>query len=150
MNYWLMKTEPDVLSIDKLKELKISDWDGVRNYQARNFMRDQMKLKDKVLIYHSSCDEIGIAGIAEVSRESHPDYTAIDPKSEYFDAKATKENPRWYMVSVKWVQTFSRVISLDELRSIPDLSEMIVIKKGNRLSITPVTEREFKIIRNLV
>jgi len=150
MNYWLMKTEPDVLSIDKLKTLKESDWDGVRNYQARNFMRDQMKLKDKVLIYHSSCDEIGIAGIAEVSKESHPDYSAIDPKSEYFDAKATKENPRWYMVSVKWVQTFSRVISLDDLRSIPDLSEMIVIKKGNRLSITPVTESEYKIIKNLV
>lgn len=149
MNYWLMKTEPDTFSIDDLKNKVTSDWDGVRNYQARNFMRDEMKLGDQILFYHSSCKNVGVAGIAEVSKESHPDYTSFDPKSDYYDPKSTKEKPRWFMVSVKWVKTFKRVIPLSELKEHKELSEMLITKKGNRLSITPVTKKEFQFICSL-
>lgn len=151
MNYWLMKTEPDVFSIDSLRKAvnKTSSWEGVRNYQARNFMRDEMKKGDKVLIYHSSCPQIGIAGIAQVAKESHPDLSALNIKGEYFDPKSTTDNPRWFMVDVKWVKTFKSVIPLAKLREIPELKDMIVLKKGNRLSITPVTKEEFLTIIDL-
>ena len=146
MNYWLMKSEPDEFSIDDLNKNNITAWEGVRNYQARNFMRDQMKKGDMVLFYHSSCKNVGIAGLAEVVKESHPDLTAQDKNSPYFDPKATVENPRWFMVSLKFVKKFSKILSLKEIKEDANLSEMIVIKKGNRLSITPVTKKDFNYI----
>ena len=149
MHYWLMKSEPDVFSIDTLKSKKKSGWDGVRNYQARNFMRDDMKLGDMVLFYHSSCDIPGIAGMARVSHESLPDPTQFDPKSDYYDPKATKENPRWFMVEVEFVEKFNEVITLHTLKSIKALENMPLVQKGSRLSINPVTEKEFKTILKL-
>lgn len=152
MNYWLMKSEPDEFSIDDLKRRpKATEaWTGVRNYQARNYMRDQMKNGDIVLFYHSSCKEIGIAGIAKVVKESFPDPTQFDPNSKYFDPKATQENPRWFLVSVKWLETLSRVITLNELKMNPKLKNMYLVKKGSRLSIQPVLASEYKIILSLL
>ena len=146
-----MKTEPDVFSIDDLRAAKnqSTSWEGVRNYQARNFMRDQMKCGDQVFIYHSSCNEVGIAGLAEVSKEAHPDLSAQDPSSEYYDPKATKENPRWFLVDVKWRKTFSKTISLKLLKESEQLSHMKLVQKGNRLSIMPITQDEFDFIMNL-
>lgn len=144
-----MKTEPDVFSIDHLKSKKTSSWDGVRNYQARNFMRDEMKKNDLVLIYHSSCATPGVAGVATISKESHPDLTALDKKSDYYDPKATKENPRWFMVEVKFKEKFDRVIPLKELKEQPALKDMTILKKGNRLSITPVSPADFNYILDL-
>ena len=146
-----MKTEPDEFSIDDLKNAKnrSSSWEGVRNYQARNFMRDEMKLGDKVFIYHSSCKKIGIAGVATVTKESHPDLTALEKNSSYFDPKATKLEPRWYMVDVKWEKSFKEVISLEKLKQQKGLEQMRLISKGNRLSVMPVTKREFEIIMKL-
>nr|BDT28509.1 EVE domain-containing protein [Bacteriovorax sp. HI3] len=149
MNYWLMKSEPDVFSIDDLKKKKKSGWDGVRNYQARNYMRDEMKIGDVVLFYHSSCEIPGIAGLAKVSKTSHPDPSQFDPKSEYYDEKATKENPRWFMVEVEFVEKFDQVVTLSTLKDTKGLESMPVVQKGSRLSINPVTEKEFKIISNL-
>lgn len=145
MNYWLMKSEPDTFSIEDLKNSpqKTSSWDGVRNYQARNFMRDEMKQGDLVLFYHSSCKNVGIAGIAEVVKESHPDLSALDKKSPYYDPKATVEDPRWYMVAVKWKKTFKNILELKELKNEKSLTSMKVLQKGSRLSITPVTKEEF-------
>lgn len=150
MNYWLMKSEPDVFSIDNLKTKKKSGWDGVRNYQARNFMRDDMKLGDLVLFYHSSCEVPGVAGLAKVSKTSHPDPSQFDAKSEYYDPKATKEAPRWFMVEVEFVEKFDHVITLTEIKNTKGLEKMPLVQKGSRLSINPVTEQEFKIIKNLV
>lgn len=149
MNYWLMKSEPDVFSIDDLKKKKKSGWDGVRNYQARNFMRDEMKIGDVVLFYHSSCEIPGIAGLAKVSKTSHPDPTQFDPKSEYYDEKSTKDNPRWFMVEVEFVEKFDEVITLATLKATKGLEGMPVVQKGSRLSINPVTASEFKIISGL-
>lgn len=144
-----MKSEPDVFSIDDLKKKKKSGWDGVRNYQARNYMRDNMKIGDEVLFYHSSCEIPGIAGLAKVSKTSHPDPSQFDPKSEYYDEKATKENPRWFMVEVEFVEKFDQVVTLSTLKDTKGLESMPVVQKGSRLSINPVTEKEFKIISNL-
>lgn len=146
MKYWLMKSEPDVFSIDKLKTKKRSGWDGVRNYQARNFMRDDMKISDMILFYHSSCEIPGVAGLARVCKESHPDPTQFDSKSEYYDPKATKEAPRWFMVEVEFVEKFDRVITLSEIKEKKELSQMPVVQKGSRLSINPVTEKEYQTI----
>ncbi len=145
--YWLMKSEPSVFSIRHLakKPKKTSSWDGVRNYQARNHMME-MKKRDGVLFYHSSDDPVGVAGTAEVVRESYPDHTARDPKSEYFDPKATEEKPRWFMVDVKWTSTFDELIPLDALRRNRKLATMLILRRGNRLSVTPVTEAEWKAI----
>ena len=148
MRYWLMKSEPDVFSIDDLKKMpnKTEHWDGVRNYQARNFMRDEMKKGDMILFYHSNCTPPGIAGIAKVAKEAYPDHTAFDKKSKYFDEKSNPENPRWMMVDVKFVKKFKNIISLNELKEIPELKDMLILRKGNRLSITPVSEKEFQFI----
>ena len=146
MKYWLMKSEPDVFSIESLKKKKTSGWDGVRNYQARNYMRDEMKKNDLILFYHSSCEVPGVAGLAQVVKESHPDPTQFDPKSDYYDPKATKESPRWFMVEVQFVEQFDRVITLSELKAEQNLSHMPLVQKGSRLSINPVTEKEFKTI----
>ena len=147
MNYWLMKSEPDVFGIDHLAAAprQTAAWWGVRNYQARNFMRDQMKVGDGAFFYHSSCPEPGIAGILRVSRLAHPDVTQFDPKSEYFDPKATRDSPRWFNVDVTLVKK-TRLIPLAELRSHRELASMRVLQRGNRLSITPVEPREWDFI----
>ncbi|MCX7896905.1 MAG: EVE domain-containing protein [Rhodocyclaceae bacterium] len=147
--YWLMKSEPTEYSIDDLAREGAVPWFGVRNYQARNFMRDQMKVGDGVLFYHSSCAEPGIAGIAEVSAPAYPDATQFDPKSRYFDPKATPERPRWFNVEVRFVRK-TRLLSLAELRSYPALARMRVLQKGNRLSITPVDPAEWDFIMRLL
>jgi predicted RNA-binding protein with PUA-like domain len=147
MAYWLMKSEPAEVSIDDLAsaEKKTVAWFGVRNYQARNFMRDQMKVGDKVFFYHSSCEEPGIAGFATVNKLAYPDATQFDPKSKYFDPKATKENPRWFNVDVKFSKK-TRLMSIQELRSYPELAAMRILQKGNRLSITPIEISEWDFI----
>ena len=149
--YWLMKTEPDNFSIDDLENCpkQRETWDGVRNYQARNFMRDEMKKGDMVFIYHSSCKDVGIAGLATVSAECMPDDTSFDPKSRYYDPKSTPENPRWFMVEVEFVQKFEKIIPLKELKSHPELDEMHLVKKGSRLSISPVSKAEYDFIKKL-
>lgn len=150
MNYWLMKSEPDVFSIQKLKKVKRSGWDGVRNYQARNFMRDSMKLGDLILFYHSNAEPSGIAGLARVSRESHPDPSQFDRKSEYFDPKATPEKPIWFMVEVEFVEEFGEVLPLDALKKEKALAEMPLVQKGTRLSVMPVKESEWRRVMELI
>ncbi len=147
MRYWLMKSEPDEASIDDALAAKdhTLPWTGVRNYQARNFMRDTMRIGDGVLFYHSSCAEPGIAGLAEVASTPYPDPTQFDPASPYYDPKSDQENPRWLLVDVRATKK-TRLVSLPELREHPELAEMIVLKKGNRLSITPVTADEWRFI----
>ena len=147
--FWLMKTEPDVFSIDDLKKKKRNSWDGVRNFQARNYMRDGMKLGDEILFYHSSTIPPGVAGIARVCRESYPDFTSWDPKSEYFDPRSTPTNPLWMMVDVEFVAKFSTFVPLERLRDTPALRSMLVIKRGMRLSVQPVTAAEFEKVRQL-
>jgi predicted RNA-binding protein with PUA-like domain len=146
-NYWLMKSEPDECSIDAALAAPGSTvpWTGVRNYQARNFMRDGMRLGDGVLFYHSSCDEPGIAGLAEVASAAYPDETQFDRKSPYFDAAAKREEPRWLHVDIRALEK-TRLISIAELREAPQLAEMIILRRGNRLSITPVTAAEWRFI----
>lgn len=145
MQYWLMKSEPDAFSWDELvaRGAKGEPWDGVRNYQARNFMRDKMKIGDRVLFYHSNCKPPHIAGIAEVCSEPYPDFTQFDPESKYHDPKATKEKPRWILVDIRAVEPLDRTVSLDELKANPELSDMLVVQKGQRLSVQPVDEVHF-------
>src|SRR4051812_45083566 len=147
MRYWLMKSEPDEFGIDDLVKAKgqTTPWFGVRNYQARNFMRDQMRPGDLVFFYHSSCPEPGIAGIAEVASTAYPDASQFDKKSKYYDPAASKEAPRWYHVDVKLVKK-TPLISLAELRDHPELQQMRILQRGNRLSITPVDPREWQFI----
>jgi len=151
MQYWLMKSEPDEVSIDDVMSAKgkTVPWFGVRNYQARNFMRDAMQVGDGVLFYHSSCPEPGIAGIAEVVSGPYPDATQFDPKSHYYDAKATQEQPRWISVDVKGVRK-TRLLPLAEMRTLPQLEDMVVLQKGSRLSITPVTPAQWKHVMALL
>ncbi len=147
MHYWLMKSEPSDVRVDDLAALpgQTVAWYGVRNYQARNFMRDQMKVGDKVFFYHSSCERPGIAGLAEVARPAYPDRTQFDPENKYFDPKATAESPRWFNVDVRLVRK-TRLLSIKELRQHPELANMRVLQKGNRLSITPVDPGEWAFI----
>jgi predicted RNA-binding protein with PUA-like domain len=147
MKHWLMKSEPNEFSIDDLVKApkKSTPWFGVRNYQARNFMRDQMRVGDAVFFYHSSCPEPGIAGFAEVSSTAYPDDTQFDKKGKYYDPAATAEAPRWFLVDVKLVKKTS-LISLTELRQHRELESMRILQKGNRLSITPVDPREWNFI----
>jgi predicted RNA-binding protein with PUA-like domain len=150
MNYWLMKSEPDEFSIDDLARAKnrTTPWFGVRNYQARNFMRDEMRVGDLALFYHSSCPEPGVAGIVEVSRVAYPDASQFDPKSPYHDPKSTREAPRWVNVDVKLVRK-TRLVPLAELHATKGLEDMVTLRRGNRLSITPVTAREWRIVERL-
>lgn len=149
--YWLMKSEPDVFSIDDLFDTpnQSEAWDGVRNYQARNMMRDEMQLGDLVFFYHSSCKPPGIVGIAEISKTAYPDHTAWDPGSPYYDPKSSPENPRWFMVDVKFYKKYPRMITLEELKQQPELNEMPLLKRGSRLSIMPVTQHQWEIINKL-
>ncbi len=137
MRYWLMKSEPETYSIDALARDRRTPWTGIRNYQARNFMRDQMTVGDPVLFYHSNCDEPGIVGIAEVCHSAYPDETQFDRKSRYFDPAATRENPRWLHVEIRFVKK-TRLMPLSEMRGHKPLRNMLVLARGNRLSITPV------------
>ncbi len=139
-----MKTEPNVFSIDDLKSQKTTPWEGVRNYQARNFMRDEMKKGDLILIYHSNAKPPGIAGVGVVSKEAFPDHFAWDKKSKYYDPKSTKENPRWMMVEVKFKKKFKELLSLGEIKETEGLENMLILRKGNRLSITPVEKKHFE------
>jgi predicted RNA-binding protein with PUA-like domain len=139
-----MKTEPDVFSIDDLKKKKRNSWDGVRNYQARNYMRDGMKIGDEILFYHSSTNPPGVAGIARVCREAYPDFTSWDPKSPYFDPRSTPTTPLWMMVDVEFVAKFPTYVPLERLRQTPALKTMLVLRRGMRLSVQPVTPEEFE------
>lgn len=143
-----MKSEPSVFSIDDLKACKVTCWDGVRNYQARNFIRDKIKRGDGVLFYHSNTQPTGIAGLAEVIKESYPDYTAFDPKDVHYDPKSNPGKPTWYMVDVKFVKACKSIISLSRLKAIPALKNMALFKYG-RLSVQPVTPEEWKVILSL-
>lgn len=151
MNYWLMKSEPDSFSINDLYERpeRTEHWDGVRNYQARNMMRDEMKLGDLVFFYHSNCEEPGIVGIMEIVREGYPDFLAFDPEDKHFDPKSDPANPRWFMVDVKHVRTLSRTIALRELKEKPELASLALIRRGNRLSIMPVSKDQWEFILSL-
>lgn len=149
MNYWLMKSEPDVFGIDDLKNRpqQTEHWDGIRNYQARNMMRDEMKKGDQIFFYHSNAKPIGIVGIMKIVREAYPDFTAQNPDSKYYDLKSNTDNPRWFMVDVKYVRKFKRVITLEELKQHADaLGDMALLRKGNRLSINPVTKEQWDYI----
>ena len=151
MHYWLMKSEPSECSIDDVAKApgKTVPWIGVRNFQARNFMRNDMQPKDGVLFYHSSCPEPGIAGLAEVVGAPYPDETQFDPDSPYFDPKSRREAPRWYHVDVKVLKK-TRLLSLAEMRATPELATMRVLARGNRLSITPVSEAEWSAVARLL
>lgn len=141
--YWLMKSEPDVYSIDDLERDGKTHWDGVRNYQARNFMRDEMEVGDRVLFYHSNARPPGVAGVAEVVRAGYPDHTAQDPDSKYYDEKASEEDPRWYMVDIAFDRKLPRLIPLAELKDDPALADMVVTSRS-RLSVQPVEKRHFE------
>ena len=149
IGYWLMKSEPDVYSLDNLKADKKAPWDGVRNYQARNFMRDHMKIGDQVLFYHSNAKPPGVAGLATVSKEAFPDPEAFNEKSKYFDPKSDPDNPRWVCVEVQYKSKFRHFVSLEEIRQHPVLQEMLVAKRGQRLSIQPCSKKQFETVVEL-
>lgn len=151
MRYWLMKTEPGEFSIDDLQQRleQTEHWDGVRNYQARNMMRDDMQVGDQVLFYHSNCDVPGVVGIARITRAAYPDHTAFDPDHKHYDPGSKPESPRWFMVDVGFVRTLKRTIALAELKDRPELADMALVRKGNRLSVMPVSETEWQFILSL-
>lgn len=148
MAYWLMKSEPEEFGIDDLRTRprKTEPWDGVRNYQARNFMRDQMKKGDLVLFYHSNCEVPGVVGIAKVVKEGYPDPTAFDPEDKHYDPKSDPDDPRWYLVDVQYVRKTKRTIPLAELKANPALEGMALVRKGNRLSVMPVAPEHWEAI----
>ena len=146
MKYWLMKSEPDVYGIDHLRaeKRKTDHWDGIRNYQARNFMRDEMKKGDLAFFYHSNCEEPAIVGLMEIVREAYPDYTSLVANEKYFDAKSDPDNPRWVMVDVRFKKKFKKPVSLKALKGVRLLAQMQLVQRGNRLSILPVVAKEWK------
>ena len=145
---WLMKSEPEAFSIDDLMNCpnQTDFWDGIRNYQARNMMRDQMQIGDRIFFYHSNCTPPGIVGTMKVASEAYADFTQFDPDSKYYDPKSTQDNPRWVAVDVTFVEKFSGILSLDALKQYPELADMPLLRKGNRLSITPVTDAQWDFI----
>ena len=149
MTYWLMKSEPDVYSIDDLERDGREKWDGIRNYQARNMMRDDMQIGDEIFFYHSNCKEPGIVGIARVASKPYPDPTQFDRKSRYYDAKSSKDDPRWCLVDVAFVRKLERNITLAEIKAQKSLADMILTRKGNRLSIMPVGKKHWNKILSL-
>ena len=151
MSYWLMKSEPDVFGIDDLKALpnKTDKWEGVRNYQARNMMRDDMHKGDLVFFYHSNCKEPGIVGIMKIVRDGYPDFTAFDPQEKYYDPKSDPDKPRWYMVDVRYVRKLKRVITLSELKEHDELADLPLVRRGNRLSVMPVSDKHWDFILSL-
>ncbi len=149
MTNWLMKSEPDAYGIDDLERDRREPWDGIRNYQARNMMRDDMQIGDKVFFYHSNCKDIGVVGVMKVASKPYPDPTQFDPESNYYDPKSNPDEPRWCLVDVQFVKKLSRTISLAEIKAHPGLDDMILVRKGNRLSIMPVSEDHWKLILGL-
>lgn len=151
MRYWLMKSEPDTFGIDDLmrRPRQTEHWDGVRNYQARNMLRDEMKKGDQAFFYHSSCEEPGIVGVVDIVRAAYPDFTAFDPDSPYFDPKSTPDAPRWFMVDVRFSRKLERTITLAELKLQPTLADFPLLRRGNRLSILPVSAEAWKFILGL-
>ncbi len=151
MKFWLMKSEPDVFGIDDLKNApgKTEPWDGVRNYQVRNMMRDEMKTGDLAFFYHSNCKEPGIAGIMKIVREGYPDSTAYDPDAKYYDPKSDPGKPRWYRVDVRYIRKLKRVITLSELKVHPELTDLPLLRRGHRLSIMPVSRQQWDYILTL-
>ena len=149
MAYWLMKSEPDVYSIDDLERDGREMWDSIRNYQARNMMRDDMRIGDKVFFYHSNCKEPAIVGVSKVAGKPYPDPTQFDPESKYFDPKSDQENPRWVLVDVEFVSKLKRPITLAEIKANPALDDMILTRRGNRLSIMPVDKKHWDTILRL-
>ena len=153
MNHWLFKSEPDTFGIDALAKApkQTSAWDGVRNYQARNMLRDSIKKGDLAFFYHSSCDVPGIAGIVSITRDGYPDVTAFDPKHHHYDADSKQDSPRWYVVDVKLVRKLKRVITLDELRAHAGgaLKDFVLLRRGNRLSVMPVSNKDWDFILTL-
>lgn len=149
MNYWLIKSEPEEFSIDDLKKQKTTWWEGVRNYQARNFMMNDMKIGDQILFYHSNAEPTGVVGIASVSKEAAPDLSAQDKKSDYFDVKASKENPRWFCVQIKFERKFDKCVTLAEIKANPSLKNMDLVRPGQRLSVQVVRKDEFETIFKL-
>ncbi len=149
MKYWLMKSEPDVYSIADLEKNSTTWWEGVRNYQARNFMAKDMSPGDLVLFYHSNAAPSGIAGIAKVSKSAEPDKTQFDKKSEYYDAKASLSSPRWFCVQLEYAGTFKKTVALSDLKQQKGLEDMLVLQKGSRLSVQPIAKKHFEIIKKL-
>ncbi len=149
MAYWLMKSEPDVYSIDDLKKDKREPWDGIRNYQVRNMFRDQMKIGDLAFFYHSNCKPPAVVGIMSIVSKAYPDPTQFDPQSRYFDGKSDPENPRWLLVDVKYKRKLKREITLSELKEHKKLQDFRLTQRGNRLSVIPVTKKEWDLILNL-
>jgi len=152
MKYWLLKSEPSTFGIDDLKNLpnKTDHWDGVRNYQARNMMRDEMKKGDLAFFYHSNCKDIGIVGMMTITKEGYVDHTAFDPQSDHYDPKSNPEKPAWYMVDVKFKQKFAKTLLLDTLKMQEPLKDLALLRKGNRLSVMPVGEEEWNFILSMV
>jgi predicted RNA-binding protein with PUA-like domain len=146
MQYWLMKSEPDTYSIDDLQSFGVDHWDGIRNYQVRNFFRDQMQVGDQAFFYHSNCKEPGIVGTMEIVSKAYPDHTAFDPSEKYFDSKSDPENPRWLMVDVRYIRHLDRMIMLGELRQQKQIADMKLLQRGNRLSVLPLSKMEWQYI----
>ncbi|VAX23571.1 Protein of unknown function DUF55 [hydrothermal vent metagenome] len=147
--YWLVKSEPNAYSIDDLVKDKRTYWDGVRNYQARNFMRDDMKKGDPVLFYHSNAEPTAVVGVCEVVKEGYPDFTAFDPEAKHFDPKSKEDNPTWMMVDIKLIKKFKRPVTLREIKEHPKLQNMRLVQRGNRLSVMPIEKKEFDLILRL-
>lgn len=150
MKYWLMKNEPEAFSIDDLRRVKVEPWDGIRNYQARNFMRDDMAIGDQAFFYHSSCEVPGIVGFMEIASEAYLDHTAFDTKEYYYDPKSKRKDPTWIMVDVKFVSKLDSIVTLQELRKHKKLEGMRLLQRGNRLSITPVEKKHWDYIHKLI
>ena len=148
-NYWLFKSEPDCYSLDDLKRDGKTFWSGVRNYQARNFLRDSIKVGDGVLFYHSSCDPMAVVGTMEVVKAGYPDHTAFDPKDDHFDAKSDPSKPTWFMVDVKFKKAFAKPVTREELKAAKGLSKMVLLQQGSRLSIQPATAEEWRIVHEI-
>ena len=149
MHYWLMKSEPDTYSIDDLQSFGVDHWDGIRNYQVRNFFRDQMQVGDQAFFYHSNCKVPGIVGTMEIASKAYPDHTAFDPSEKYFDSKSDPENPRWLMVDVRYIRHLDQMITLSELRLQKQIADMKLLQRGNRLSVLPLSKKEWQYILNM-
>ncbi|MFP5344279.1 MAG: EVE domain-containing protein [Gammaproteobacteria bacterium] len=145
MRYWLMKSEPEVFGIEHLKQRRIEPWDGVRNYQARNFLR-AMRVGDRAFFYHSNCPAPGITGMMEIVKSAYPDATQFDPTSPYFDPRSDPQNPRWQRVDVRFVRDLKRLVSLREIKNYPELRDLPLVQRGSRLSVMPLTERQWRFI----
>jgi predicted RNA-binding protein with PUA-like domain len=147
--YWLFKSEPNAYSIDDMQKDKKTYWDGVRNYQARNFIRDEMKKGDQVLFYHSNAKPNAVVGICEIVKEAYPDFTAFDPDNKHFDPKSKTDAPAWFMVDIKFIKKFSKSVSLEEIKNNSKLKKMRLVQRGNRLSVFPIEKAEFEVIEKL-